>query len=104
MENKELTGRIIGAAITVHKQLGPGFLEEVYEDALAIERLYPHTAPGARVCDPQQQRQSRKRLSKSMPVEPADALRLIEPRSVDFVHPGFYQRKNPILSSSFLIS
>lgn len=33
MENKELTGRIIGAAITVHKALGPGFLEEVYEDA-----------------------------------------------------------------------
>jgi GxxExxY protein len=37
MENKELTGRIIGAAITVHKSLGPGFLEEVYESALAIE-------------------------------------------------------------------
>jgi GxxExxY protein len=37
MENKELTGRIIGAAITVHKTLGPGFLEEIYEAARAIE-------------------------------------------------------------------
>jgi GxxExxY protein len=37
MENKELTGRIIGAAITVHKALGPGYLEEVYEEAMAIE-------------------------------------------------------------------
>lgn len=27
----------IGAAIEVHRQLGPGFLERTYEDALAIE-------------------------------------------------------------------
>lgn len=37
MKNEELTGRIIAAAITVHKALGPGFLESVYEEALAIE-------------------------------------------------------------------
>jgi GxxExxY protein len=35
--NEELIRRIIGAAITVHKELGPGFLESVYEAALAIE-------------------------------------------------------------------
>ena len=35
--NKELTERIIAAAIRVHKELGPGFLEVMYEEALAIE-------------------------------------------------------------------
>lgn len=33
----ELTERIIGAAIEVHRHLGPGLLESVYEDALCVE-------------------------------------------------------------------
>ena len=32
-----ITGKILDAAIEVHRELGPGFLEEVYEECLAIE-------------------------------------------------------------------
>ncbi len=36
---------IMGAAIEIHKELGPGFLESVYEEAMIIEsvnRKIPH--------------------------------------------------------------
>ena len=37
MEKAELTEMIIGAAIEVHRELGPGLLESAYEAALAHE-------------------------------------------------------------------
>jgi GxxExxY protein len=33
----ELTDKIINACISVHKELGPGFLENIYHNALLIE-------------------------------------------------------------------
>jgi GxxExxY protein len=37
MEINKITQRIIGCAIEVHKNLGPGLLESAYEECLAFE-------------------------------------------------------------------
>jgi GxxExxY protein len=39
-EINELARRVIGAAIEVHKALGPGYLESIYEAALCTELEY----------------------------------------------------------------
>ena len=36
-KREELTEKIINACINVHKELGPGFLESIYHNALKIE-------------------------------------------------------------------
>jgi GxxExxY protein len=36
-EIDEIASGVIGAAIEVHKHLGPGYLESVYEESLAVE-------------------------------------------------------------------
>jgi len=37
LEYGDLTDKIIGCAIEVHKKLGPGFLESIYENAFILE-------------------------------------------------------------------
>ena len=37
LADKELTERIIGCAFNVHRTLGKGFLEKIYENAMVIE-------------------------------------------------------------------
>src|SRR5689334_17899773 len=37
LETEELISRAIGAAVAVHKALGPGYSEGIYQDALRIE-------------------------------------------------------------------
>jgi GxxExxY protein len=39
MDINELTGKVIGAAIEVHRILGPGLLESAYEECLCYELI-----------------------------------------------------------------
>lgn len=48
-ELESLTHRVIGCAIEVHRELGPGLLEKIYEDALVYELLQTGLHPRRQV-------------------------------------------------------
>jgi len=49
---QELTEKIIGAAVAVHRELGPGFLERIYENAMVLElKSRGHSVEKQVVCD-----------------------------------------------------
>ena len=39
MKENEISEKVIGCAIEVHRQLGPGLLESVYEEALCFSLI-----------------------------------------------------------------
>jgi GxxExxY protein len=49
MRLDELSHATIGAAVEVHRELGPGLLESLYEEALAIELGRRHLKVGRQV-------------------------------------------------------
>lgn len=48
----QLSGEVIGAAIEVHRQLGPGLLEGCYRDCLAAELEYRGLRAVREICVP----------------------------------------------------
>lgn len=52
MELNELSSQIIKAAINVHKALGPGLLESVYQSAMPVELRYMGLAGQSEVALP----------------------------------------------------
>ena len=52
MVDEELTSKVIGCAMDVHRELGPGYLEKVYENALMIALREIGLAVGQQVAVP----------------------------------------------------
>ena len=88
MEINEITERIIGAAIEVHRVLGPGLLESVYEECLCYElskaELKFRRQLDLPICYKEVKLESGLRID--LLVE--DAV-VVELKSVEFLHPVF---------------
>jgi GxxExxY protein len=83
----ELAHQVIGAAIEVHKILGPGFLESMYEEALAVELELR--------CIPYERQKPLSLQFKGRPVGESrldfliDGELVVELKAIDAIHPIF---------------
>jgi GxxExxY protein len=82
----ELTHKIIGAGVEVHSQLGPGLLESVYQECLAVElrRRELHVERERHVPLDYKGERIETRLQLDMLVE---GRVIIEVKAVDTLHP-----------------
>ncbi|HEY8292148.1 MAG TPA: GxxExxY protein [Thermomicrobiales bacterium] len=82
---ERLIHAVIGAAIEVHRALGPGYLESVYEEALCVE-LEIRRIPFSRQVDAEVQYKSRAVDSGIMDILVSDGL-VVELKAVERLAP-----------------
>lgn len=85
-ERDSLTGAIIGAAIEVHRQLGPGLLESAYEECLCRELSLSNLEFRRQVPLPVTYKGLKLDCGYRMDIVVANQV-IIEVKSVDGVHP-----------------
>ena len=81
-----LTGRIVDAVFKVHKDLGPGFLEKVYEECLCIE-LADRKIPFQRQCPVKMMYNGKPVPAEFRLVLVIDDKVLVELKAVEQLHP-----------------
>lgn len=86
MIENEITGKVIGAAIEVHKELGPGLLESVYESALKKELELRGMQVRQQVTLPVTYKGDRVELGYRMDLVVEDRVIIVEIKSVEALH------------------
>jgi GxxExxY protein len=82
----ELSGEIIGAAIEVHRVLGPGLLESIYEEAFAMELQDRNIRVSRRIEVPAMYKGRRLQNSLRLDLLVADLI-VVEVKSVERILP-----------------
>lgn len=83
---KELTGKIVNCAISVHKLLGPGLLESAYEECLQYELTLSGLKSSKQVPMPLIYRDKKMDIGYRVDLLVEDKV-IIEVKSVDVVNP-----------------